>query len=101
VSVRILSALAGLALVVLATGCAGPSAGGATARSDRLRESRLPRTPSPAPAAPSGPVAPNGPVAPSGPTPDVPTPVSFPSPAVRGPEPDATAVIDWLLNQKR
>ena len=88
----VIVALAAFALVVFSNGCATQSTKGGSARSDRLRESRLP-----APARSTS-VA------------DPLTPANFPEPAplptaIRPPqgaeEPDPHAVIDWLLNQKR
>lgn len=88
----VIVALAAFALAVFSNGCATQAASGGSARSDRLRESRLPGP------ARSASVA------------DPLTPANFPEPAslptaIRSPqaadEPDPHAVIDWLLNQKR
>jgi len=96
--VPVIVGLTALVVAALSTGCASRSAGGASAGSDRLRESRL--APSSRPAAPAG----------GGATADPLVPANFPEPAPsrdatgspRGAdEPDPNAVIDWLLNQRR
>jgi hypothetical protein len=89
--------LTALALVVVSTGCASHSSGGAAARSDRLRESRLPPPAPPTGSGRGGSIA--NPVVPAN-FPEPAPPRDAPSP--RGAdEPDPNAVIDWLLNQKR
>jgi hypothetical protein len=95
--VPVIVGLTALVVAALSTGCASRSAG-ASAGSDRLRESRL--APASRPAAPAR----------GGATADPLVPSNFPEPAPsrdatgspRGAdEPDPNALIDWLLNQRR
>ncbi len=99
--------LAVVALVVF-SGCAGrftsaarpglPDGSRVSTGSDRLRDGRVPPPTTPAAAARSASVT--DPLVPAN-FPDPPAPRDVTPPTQRAREPDPSAVIDWLLNQRK